>query len=256
MSLLGSFLKSALRAEPLKTSRFLTNSISHRFICASRLSKEHFWKSSALGISLTNLGDAQHCEFSIAYEFNGNICSYYNDFFSAEYRDQILIFVMDHIGIVDFNWREKIDAALAQFDIVGIRGNSELSDGQPTWWFEKFLVGLNTLSGSATLETENGSIESQLGPSPLACKVLESSFIAVRAKDLYAADIEFDPNMGQSFLALDFCRLCVQAGLSIGTWPIHISDASALVSPLVHAENWSDYFLKYREKWSISGVPK
>jgi hypothetical protein len=89
MSLLGSFLKSALRAEPLKTSRFLTNSISHRFICASRLSKEHFWKSSALGISLTNLGDAQHCEFSIAYEFNGNICSYYNDFFSAEYRDQI-----------------------------------------------------------------------------------------------------------------------------------------------------------------------
>jgi hypothetical protein len=256
MSLLGSFLKSALRAEPLKTSRFLTNSISHRFICASRLSKEHFWKSSALGMSLTNLGDAQHCEFSIAYEFNGNICSYYNDFFSAEYRDQILIFVMDHIGIVDVNWREKIDAALAQFDIVGIRGNSELSDGQPTWWFEKCSSGSNTLSGSATLETENGVVNSQLGPSPVACRVLEPSFIAVRAKDLYAADIEFDPNMGQSFLALDFCRLCVQAGLSIGTWPIHISDASALVSPLVHAENWSDYFLKYREKWSISGVPK
>ena len=256
MSLLKSLIKSALRADYPKNKPMTATNISHRFICASRLSKEHFWESSALGTSLTNLVDAQHCEFSIAYEFNGNLCSYYNDFLGAEYRDQVLIFVMDHIGVVDFSWHQKLNAALAQFDIVGIRGNSELSDGQPTWWFEKFLVGSNTLSGSATLETENGSIESQLGPSPLACKVLESSFIAVRATDWYAADIEFDPNIGQSFFALDFCRLASQAGLSIGTWPIRISDASALISPSTRVENWSDYFLKYREKWSASVVPK
>jgi hypothetical protein len=220
------------------------------------MSKESFWEHSALGKSLSECEDMQSCEFSFAYDFTGSICSYYNDSASPENGELILIFIMDHIGLIDPQWRTKLDAALAQFNVVGIRGNSQLTDEQPTWWFENLTPDPSTLLGSASIDTIDGATESQLRPTPLACKVLEPSFIAVRAKDLYDAEVDFDPNMGQSFLALDFCRTASKAGLSIGTWPIHISDASALVSPLVHAENWSDYFLKYREKWSISGVPK
>jgi hypothetical protein len=216
--------------------------------------KESFWAHSALGKSLSECGDMQRCEFSFAYDFTGSMCSYYNDSASSENGELILIFIMDHIGLIDPQWRTKLDAALAQFDVIGIRGNSQLTAGQPTWWFEELTP--DTLSGSATIETMDGSTESRLGPSPLACNVLEPSFIAVRARDLYEAEVDFDPNMGQSFFALDFCRSASHAGLSIGTWPIHISDASALISPLAKVENWSDYFFKYGEKWSASDIPK
>ena len=256
MSLLASFFKGARRAQSSINILPEAKNVSHRFICATRMAEKSFWGNSALGKSLSECDDMQRCEFSFAYDFSGNMCSYYNDSSSYENEDLILIFIMDYIGLMDPSWRTKLDAALAQFNIVGIRGNSDLSDGQPTWWFENLTPGSTTLSGSVSIETTNGSTESQSGPTPLACKVLEPSFIAVRAKDLYEAEVDFDPNMGQSFLALDFCRSASQAGLSIGTWPIHISDASALVSPLAHPENWSDYFLKYRDKWSVSNVPK
>ena len=256
MSLLGSFFKRALRAEPAITKPLNAKKISHRFICASRRSKKDFWEHSALGKSLAGIGDKEHCEFSIAYDFTGNISSYYNDFLDIENEAAVFIFIMDHIGLTDRLWREKLDSALAQFNIVGIRGNTELAEGQATWWFDTSAPGSNTLSGRATLETIEGSMESQLGPSPMACKVLEPSFIAVIARDIFSAEINFDPNMGQSFFALDFCKSATKAGLSIGTWPIDISDSCALTSPLAGVENWSDYFVKYGEKWSASDMPK
>ena len=256
MSLLGSFLKRALRAEPAITKPPNAKNISHRFICASRHSKKDFWEHSTLGKSLSNFDDTQNCEFSIAYGFTGNMCSYYNDFLDIENETEVFIFIMDHIGLTDRLWREKLDSALAQFNVVGIRGNNQLAEGQPTWWFDTSAPGSNTLSGSATLETKGGNVESQLGPSPMACKVLEPSFIAVVAKDLFSAEINFDPNMGQSFFALDFCKSAAKAGLSVGTWPIDISDSCALKSPLAGVENWSDYFVKYGDKWSASDTPK
>jgi hypothetical protein len=256
MSLLASLFKGVRRAKSSTNMLPEATDVAHRFICATRMTEKGFWENSALVKYLSECGDTQRCEFSFAYDFTGNMCAYYNDAASSKNGDLILIFIMDHIGLIDPGWRTKLDAALLQFNVVGIRGNSDLTDGQPMWWLEELKRGSTTLSGSATIETMGGRTESKLGPSPLACKVLEPGFIAVRAKDLYEAEVDFDPNMGQSFLALDFCRSASKAGLSIGTWPIHISDASALVSPLVHAENWSDYFLKYREKWSISGVPK
>ena len=256
MSLIASFFKGARRTESVAHILPEAKNVSHRFICATRMPEKNFWEHSALGKSLSESEDMQRCEYSFTYNFTGNMCSFYNDSASSENGDLILIFIMDHIGLVDKEWRAKLDAALAQFNVVGIRGNSDLTDGQPTWWFEKLTPDSSTLSGSATIETINGSTESQLGPSPLACKVLEPSFIAVRAKDLYEAEVDFDSNMGQSFFALDFCRSASLAGLSIGTWPIYISDSSALLSPLARVENWSDYFLKYREKWPLSDVPK
>ena len=256
MSLIASFFKGTRRTESVANILPKAKNISHRFICATRMPEKNFWEHSALGKSLSESEDTQVCEYSFTYDFTGNMCSFYNDSASSENGDLILIFIMDHIGLIDKAWRAKLDAALVQFNVVGIRGNSQLTDEQPTWWFENLTPNPSTLSGSASINTIDGATESQLGPTPLACKVLEPSFIAVRAKDLYDAEVDFDPNMGQSFLALDFCRSASQAGLSIGTWPIQISDTSALLSPLARVENWSDYFLKYREKWSASDVPK
>jgi len=256
MSLLRSLVRNALATVSTHTKSKNRTLISHRFICASRLSKSDFWSHSPLGKSLSTLYNSEYCDFSIAYSFKDNICSYYNEFISCADGEQILIFVMDHIGVIDPSWREKLDLALGQFNLVGIRGNSKLTDEQPTWWFETFTSEPNCLSGGARLETVNGYAESNLGYSPLACKVLEPSFIAIRAKNLYNAEIDFDPDMGQSFFALDFCRSAALAGLSIGTWPIHIADACSLITPSNYSENWSDYFLRYRAKWLVSDTSK
>ena len=70
------------------------------------------------------------------------------------------------------------------------------------------------------------SLLSVYGPTPDFCTLLDGLFLAVRTRKLREAGIYFDTRFRFHMYDIDFCRQATEAGILMGTWPIHVTHGS------------------------------
>ena len=126
-----------------------------------------------------------------------------------------------------------------------------LDPHQPTWSHKLSEDGKlvwqnsNCLSGAVAHTVSDGQV-SFFGEMPAACELLDGLFLAVNAEKVLKANITFDPQFQFHFYDLDFCRVCRQKGLSLGTWPVAVTHGS---SGGYGTPKWQDAKVIYDKKW-------
>jgi hypothetical protein len=163
------------------------------------------------------------------------------------------LFVHDDVHIDDcFIW-QRLNDALATFDVVGGAGNKAPDFRQPSWalrWkpdgtFDG-LQDAKNLSGAVAHGALSAGVVSYYGETPAPCELLDGLFLAVNTEEVLRSGARFDSQFMFHFYDLDFCRTSRQKGLSLGTWPIAVTHASggAYGSP-----DWQATKTLYDLKW-------
>lgn len=223
-----------------------------RIVSATRLAEQEFWRRSALGQSLLRLPPTLPTAHDFAFENKAGLPAVFNRSIAAAADDEVLLFVHDDVWLADGQWEEKLLAAFARFDIVGVAGNRRRVPGQHTWLCThtdgvRGYVDTGHISGRVGHGRDLRAVQwSEFGPAPAACELLDGLFIAARADVLRRRGVKFDERFMFHFYDLDFCRSARRQGVAVGTWPIE----------LVHQSKGSDFnaawnraFQDYRAKW-------
>lgn len=221
------------------------------FVAATRLSEHDFWTDSALGTSLQRFRCDARVDIHLFFENALGLPEVYNQAIDSTANADIVVFLHDDVWLADDSLFEKLEAALARFDVIGVAGNTRRVAGQPAWLFScirnsEFVWDHDNLSGAI----HHGSPEryeiSSFGPSPASCELLDGVFLACRRSELVRHKIGFDQRFAFHFYDLDFCRSARQAGMKLGTWPIELIHQSegAFGSP-----GWAQAYSSYLNKW-------
>lgn len=225
------------------------DSLSIEFISATRLSKEAFWKQSALGISLKRLSKAGRISAHIAFRNKQGLPVIYNS--RIENRDgaDVLVFIHDDVWIDDYFIVDRVLEGLKVYDVIGVAGNRRRVPNQPGWAFVDSNFSWDAkenLSGAvAHGKTPFGGV-SFFGASPAKCMLIDGVFMAARRSTLAASEVLFDENFSFHFYDMDFCRSVEARGLSMGTWPISITHQSG---GNFDQKQWQLAYAKYLKKW-------
>ncbi|MES2013541.1 MAG: tetratricopeptide repeat protein, partial [Pseudomonadota bacterium] len=198
-------------------------------ISATRLSKEDFWKQSALGLSLQRYVE-QDISFSvrIAYENTRGLPEIFNDCINQVEDSAILVFVHDDVWINEVDFTKLVILGLECFDVIGVAGNRRRVPQQPNWIFSRLQGGRlfkddrAHLSGFIAHGEAAPGTDSYFGYMPVECELLDGVFLAVKKSSLVQNNLRFDPQFDFHFYDMDFCRSVREAGLRLGTWPIKL----------------------------------
>ncbi|KXU90153.1 hypothetical protein CI15_05640 [Paraburkholderia monticola] len=161
----------------------------------------------------------------------------------------ILVFIHDDVWLADFFWAQRIHAALEQFDVVGIAGNTRRVPGQPAWHSTtlSFEPDAEHLSGSVGRGRDMPCDEVDLyGPSEQECKLLDGLMLVADSETLLARGVRFDERFGFDFHDLDFCRQAELAGLKMGTWALSVIHEGGR---RYGSESWRDGYDRYLQKY-------
>jgi len=219
-------------------------------VAATREAPNPFMESAPLGRSLRRLSFDRRLEARPAFNNREGLPAVYNRQISEENREKILLFVHDDIWLDDCFVYDRLQEALAQFEVIGLAGNTRRLPGQPAWGFASAdpFVPENPryLSGVVADGDQPWGKPSRYGPPGLACLMLDGVFLAARCETLLDSGVRFDERFAFDFYDIDFCRSAEAAGLRMGTWPIAITHASIgkFGSPA-----WRAGLQAYREKW-------
>ncbi len=206
-----------------------------RLVCATRLSADDFFASSALGRSLQfyrTFPRGQPIELRLFPNNSTSLSTVYNQAIAeAAESPAVLVFVHDDVLLNDFYWARHLFEGLAHFDIIGLAGNRRRVAGQSSWMF---LDDAFTRDDDANLSGVLGHgqgfpdlIElSVYGQPGQEVKLLDGVFIAARSSTLVKSGVRFDSRFEFHFYDLDFCRQAELAGLRMGTWAISAIHAS------------------------------
>ena len=227
------------------------------FVTATRSSREAFESNSPLARSLARVGQLTPLALRLFESNRLPLGQCYNQAIDEAPPGACLVFVHDDVFIDDWMAGARVVEALERFDLIGVAGNTRRQTGQETWYLQPSRV-LNEvrefgafdhphLSGAIRHGTEGKSSLSVYGPTPAAVQLIDGVFMATRVDRLRERDVRFDPDLGFHLYDLDFCRAAQQAGLSIGTWPIAITHASAGGS--VHSAQWRESRVRYLAKY-------
>ena len=221
-----------------------------RIVCATRKAREDFFKSSALGRSLS-LHRPQSVEVRLFPENQRGLPEVYNTAITEAAKENVvLVFMHDDLHLCDYHWAGSLRQGLGVFDIVGLAGNRRRVARQPSWLFvderltpdsREHLSGAVGHGRGLPLDTID-----VFGPSPQQVKLLDGLFLAVRSETLHAKSLRFDQRFDFHFYDLDFCRQAEQAGLRMGTWPISVVHES---SGGFTGDAWSRGYDSYLSKW-------
>ncbi|HWY96613.1 MAG TPA: glycosyltransferase [Steroidobacteraceae bacterium] len=222
----------------------------YRFVCATRVSQQEFFATTALGRSLA-LFQAPFAELTLFDNNRMGLPALYNEAIRDSHSDPaILVFIHDDVHLCDLFWHVHILAGLRAFDVIGIAGNRRRLPRQPAWNFidERFTWDTaEHLSGMVAHGTGfPPRAISGYGPPAERVKLLDGMLLAVHSKTLIASEIQFDERFSFHFYDMDFCRQAEARNLRMGTWTvsaIHESDG-AFDSPA-----WRDGYAQYLDKW-------
>lgn len=222
-----------------------------RVISATRMDEEAFWKSSALGLSLTACRDDPRIAVDVAFQNKAGLPAVNNAALRRAGPRDAALFVHDDIWFDDPQWFDKLMTALDTYDIVGVAGNRRRVDRQPAWLYTKveneaFLLDGPNLSGAVAHGPDPKGEVTWFGPSPAHCELLDGLFIAGRCDAMKASGVEFDERFLFHFYDLDFCRTARAAGLSMGTWPIELTHQS---TGAFRSAAWTEGLARYLGKW-------
>lgn len=229
----------------------MTNLIS--VVSATRYSRFDFWNKSALGQSLGRFADDPRIQYQIAYDNLRGLPEIYNQAIRSDESTEIILFVHDDVWLDDIFWIERVINACANYDVVGLAGNTRRTPSQPAWCFvwgeEEGIFRLDTkehLSGAIAHGNIPGGAITRLGPSGEPCELLDGVFIAARKDALLESGVSYDERFKFHFYDLDFCRQTRSKGLTVGTWPISITHQS---EGAFGSTPWWSAYRAYIEKW-------
>lgn len=224
-----------------------------RIVSATRMAPKDFWKTSALGRSLSTWRADARLTIDIAFENAAGLPHVYNAAIARANESEALVFVHDDVWLNDPQWIDKVLVGLNRFDVLGVAGNRRRLPRQPTWLHTDLIEETQTavldalhLSGSIA----HGAVPARaeflfFGTSPAACELLDGVFLALRADVAHRSGAGFDERFSFHFYDLDFCRAARSRGVSIGTWPIELVHQSK--GRLDDA--WRGARDRYFEKW-------
>lgn len=220
-------------------------------VSATRLSSQHFWAKSALGISLNKLAYDKRLNARINYENALPLPIVYNYSIDAANPDDLLVFVHDDVWIDDYYFVDRIIEGLKSFDIIGVAGNKRRLPLQPSWIFKSIHFDQDervNLSGSVAhgLTPGAGAIISNYGDAPASCELMDGVFFATSQSTLFNHQLRFDSIFKFHFYDLDFCRTAKSKALNIGTWPICLTHQS---QGALGGEDWRQQYQLYINKW-------
>lgn len=226
------------------------------FVSATRLTREEFWKTSALGISLKRIEADPRFAPRIAFENRLGLPEVYNARIDApDSEHDILVFLHDDIWLDNFSICDQLVEALDEFEVLGVVGNKRRVAKAPSWCFlrienqELIAEDPENLSGAVALGPDPCGRLERFGDAPAACELLDGLFMAARRSVLLAHGVRFDPRFRFHFYDMDFCRASRKAGLAIGTWPIaltHQSERGGYDAP-GFIQGYYDYLEKWKE---------
>lgn len=228
-----------------------------RFVCATRLSKEEFYRGAALGRSLLNFREfpkGQPIDVRLFPNNKASLPAVYNRAIDEAKEDPaILVFMHDDVLLCDFYWAEHLLDAMTNFSIVGLCGNKRRVPRQPSWMY---LDDLYTCDDATNFSGIIGHGEQlphlkQLSVYGSPCqevKLLDGVMLAVRSRVLHEHDLRFDPQFDFDFYDLDFCRQAEQRGLRMGTTAISVvHQSSGQLGTPMWLGNYEKYLRKYGE---------
>lgn len=229
-------------------------------VTCTRLSEDEFWKSSKLApyikmqLKASNIYDAH-----IVSNNTDGIGKCYNRFITEENKDKYILFVHDDIEIYNIDLKVKVNAALSQFDIIGLAGNSIHNPQQsPATWQTGTIDNAMSRSGQVAHEHEfkikqNNQLTKKLlttmnffGPTNIGAKVIDGVFIGVNVEKILERDHKFDEQFDFHFYDLDFSYGATKKGLKVGTWDIYIKHYS---HGNYNSDGWRNNEIKYKNKW-------
>jgi len=204
---------------------------------------------SALGLSLRRLGD-NRLRVAVAFSNSRGLPDIYNARITAPNGPDILVFVHDDVWIDDYFLADRVIAALATYDVIGVAGNRRRVPRQPAWAFidDKFTWDerANLSGGIAHGKQPFGNVSRYGDTVSAECELLDGVFLAARRERLVEKGVLFDPRFDFHFYDMDFCRTARKAGLRLGTWPICLTHQSG---GAFGVGGWKEKLPRYLEKW-------
>jgi GT2 family glycosyltransferase len=219
-------------------------------VCATRFTEAEFWAKSALGQSIGAIAFDPCISTRIRFENRDGLPSLYNESIDSDNANEILLFIHDDVWLHDYYFVDRIIEGLAQYELIGLIGNTRRTDSQVAWFSKGATLepNLECLSGVIGQGPNAPGGANYFGPSPAACEFLDGFFLASRKKTLREHAIAFDPAFDFHFYDMDLCRQARQKNLRIGTWNISVTHQS-----LGGYDNpaWREKCALYLEKWPV-----
>jgi len=218
-------------------------------VCATRMTESEFWKTSALGVSLTRLAEDKRLQAHITFENKLGLPDIFNARILNPDGNQILVFMHDDVWIDDFFFGDRIIHALKTYDVVGVVGNRRRVPNQPAWPFIDAALNWDARSnfrGSVAHGIQPFGHVGIYGETPAQCELLDGVFLVAKKSRLNATKVQFDPLFDFHFYDMDFCRSARKNGLRLGTWPICLTHQSG---GTFDTPPWKDKYRSYLAKW-------
>lgn len=229
-------------------------------VCATRSSRQEFQGRALLAASLSRLARKGRFRLRLHARNTAALAHPYNAAIDQADPEEVLVFVHDDVHVDDWLAAQRLDEALAHFDVVGVAGNTRRLPGQLAWYLQPPYPDEaggwrhdrwdhGHLSGAVAHSAAPAAAPvSWYGPAPQPVRLLDGLFLAARAGTLQRSGVRFDATLGFHFYDLDFCRSAEAAGLSLGTWPIALTHASTGAS--IRSAAWAQASAVYRRKWA------
>jgi GT2 family glycosyltransferase len=217
-------------------------------VAATRLQWWTFESEALLYATMKRLSFDKRIEFRIAAGNSRGLPIIYNERLLEAKDGDILVFTHDDVWIDDVFLADRLNDALARFDVIGVAGTRKQGFRQKGWAIDENgnTLAADLLSGMVPHGEPSDPTYFYFGPSPAACELMDGVFLAARKDTLIEAGVSFDTRFDFHFYDLDFCRTARAKGLKLGTWPIAITHGSLgnFFSP-----RWEQMLALYREKW-------
>lgn len=174
------------------------------------------------------------------------LCEVYNQFITNEH--DCVVFVHDDVYIDSCNFVNKIYKGFEKFDVCGLAGGMSIKLKKPLLWH--LMTSKESQSGIVSHKYKNTFIPTIFGEIGKKVSLLDGLFLAVQPKKLIDKNVKFDENItGFHHYDLKFSVDCFQAGITLGTIPVHVIHASPglqnFSKDYLKSEN---YFYKELEK--------
>ena len=234
-----------------------------KLVSATKQTEGLFWAATYLGRSLDRIPDMYRPDLAIRFSNTGpdveGLSGIYNAAIDEARADECLLFVHDDVYLHDWFISQRVQEGLERFDIVGVAGSINPDLSQPSWGL-KFTSTLAPDGWQEDLDRA-GAVNhfdyvhprpSLYGPTPMACSLLDGVLLAARGEKLKSTGVRFDEQFAFHFYDLDFCRVALQRGLRLGTWPISITHNSG---GAFDTEEFRRHARAYIAKWAHETQP-
>lgn len=181
----------------------------------------------------------------VEQNYNGNyifvennkrgLCEVYNEYITTE--NDCVMFIHDDVYIDSCNFVNKVYKGFNSFDVCGLAGGSSLRIKKPLLWH--LMCKKETYSGVVSHQIKDKYLPTVFGPIGKKVILLDGLFLAIQPKMLIEKAVKFDSNLtGFHHYDLKFSIDCFQAGITLGTIPLHVIHASPGL------QNFSEEYLK------------